>query len=203
MGLIRFVAIVEGEGEVAAINNLIARVIGEYSPELQVAFANPIQKSKTQLIPKKGLLNETEWEDAITLASQRVGDRGAILILLDADYECPKEMGPKISELVTRIRPERQIGIVLANTEYESWFVAAIESLSGKHGLKEYLKFQDASKNAGKSWIKNQMLKDEKYQETRNQLKMTREFDMQLARSRSDSFDKFYREVTRLIDTLI
>ena len=161
-----------------------------------------VRKKRTELIPKKGELNRTEWERAIELAALRVSKTGAILILLDADYECPKEMAPKMAQLISSIRSDKLKGLVLANTEYESWFVAAIESLSGKHGLKEGLEWKNASKNAGKTWIENQMTPGKKYKETVDQLEMTKEFDLQLARSRSDSFDKFYREMTRLIDTL-
>ena len=199
---LHIVSVVEGHGEVDALNTLIRRVASETHPSCSFRFPEPIRTSKTKLISKKGEVNRAEIERVMELAVGKMVQHGAILLLLDADYLCPFEMGPKILNSATEARSDIDIGVVLANTEYESWFVAAIESLSGKHGLKDNLKFQDASKNAGKNWIKNQMLLDKKYQETRSQLEMTRDFDMQLARSRSDSFDKFYREVTRLIDIL-
>ena len=46
------------------------------------------------------------------------------------------------------------------------------------------------------------MAPGKKYKARVDQDIMTRAFDLELARSRSDSFDKFYREVTRLIDKL-
>ena len=93
---------------------------------------------------------------------------------------------------------------MLAKQEYESWFIAAIESLSGMRDLKENLiapanleEIRDA-----KGWLSKQMTTNMKYKPRIHQLQLSQAFDMQFARSRSDSFDKFYREVTRLIDPL-
>ena len=92
---LQIVSVVEGYGEVDALNSLIRRVASETHPSCRFRFPEPIRTSKTKLIPKKGELNRTEIERVIELAVGKMVEHGAILLLLDADYLCPFEMGQK------------------------------------------------------------------------------------------------------------
>ena len=201
---LHIVSVVEGHGEVDALNTLIRRVASEAHPSFSFRFPEPIRTSKTKLISKKGEVNRAEIERVMELAVGKMVQHGAILLLLDADYLCPFEMGPKILNSATGARSDIDIGVVLAKQEYESWFIAAIESLSGKSDLKSNLASPGNFEGIrdAKGWLSNQMANQMKYKPKIHQAQFSDIFDMQLARSRSDSFDKFYREVTRLIDTL-
>ena len=53
-----------------------------------------------------------------------------------------------------------------------------------------------------KGWLRGHMPKNRKYSEPRDQPALTAVFDLDQARSRSDSFDKCYREIERLIAVL-
>ncbi len=94
------------------------------------------------------------------------------------------------------------IACVIANVMYETWFVAAAQSLS------EYLEFSpqenipadpEAAK-AGKGWIKKHMKRGH-YSETADQPSLTVKMDLALCRTRSKSFDKLCRELE--MDSLI
>ena len=57
------------------------------------------------------------------------------MVLLDADDDCPAQLGPQILERARRVVPHRSVSVVLANREYEGWFLAAAISLHGQRGF--------------------------------------------------------------------
>ena len=89
--------------------------------------------------------------------------------------------------------------MVLAKCEYESWFIAAIDSLRGTRGV-----WPDAdvppdpeSIRGAKEWLRNRM--GGRYSPTADQTTLTTQFDMALARRRSRSFGKMWRAVSALL----
>ena len=63
------------------------------------------------------------------------GRAGGVLVLLDADDDCPAALGPALLERARAARSDVPISVVLANREFEAWFIAAAESLAGTHGF--------------------------------------------------------------------
>jgi hypothetical protein len=190
----RLVAIVEGHGEVEAVPILIRRIVAAAVPGAGVEVAAPIR------IPRSRLLKENELERVVELAARLSGQEGRILILLDADDDCPLHLGDQIRKRATAARSDRSIGVVLAKREYETWFMAAAESIAGCRGIRA-----DASAPAGpeelrdaKGWVSQQMPAGRSYRETRDQAPLTAELNLQTARERSPSFDKMWREVLLL-----
>ena len=57
------------------------------------------------------------------------GPDARILILLDANGDCPGDLGPTVLKSAREACSDRRFEVVLAKREYESWFVAAAESL--------------------------------------------------------------------------
>ena len=94
---------------------------------------------------------------------------------------------------------------MLAHQEYEGWFLASAESLRGRRGLPSDLLPPDAPEaiRGAKEWLRQRMPKNRRYAETADQVALTGAVDFDLARSRSDSFDKCYREIERLLRTLV
>ncbi len=92
---------------------------------------------------------------------------------------------------------------MLANKEYEAWFIAAAVSLRGKRGLAADLTADpDPERIRGaKEWLSDHMPRNRPYNPTIDQAALTSVFDMQAAR-RADSFDKCYREIVRLLTVL-
>ncbi len=125
------VAIVEGHGEVQAVPILIRRIAEAVSPGVVPEVSRPMR------VKRSGLLKEGELERAIDLAARTVGADGRILVLLDADRDCPAELGPRILLRANAARNDRLIRVVLAKVEYEAWFLAAADSIAGLRGLRE------------------------------------------------------------------
>jgi hypothetical protein len=79
---------------------------------------------------------------------------------------------------------------------YETWFVAAAESLAAHLQLAagEAIPADADASGAGKGWIK-QHIRGGKYSEAADQASLTATMDLALCRQRSKSFDKLCREL--------
>ena len=103
----RIVAIVEGDGEVEAVPALIRRIHGEVSPEAPLEVGRPVRVRRNQVL-KAG-----ELERYLNLAANFAGADGGILVLLDANGDCPAKLGPAILRRARTARPDRRIEVVL------------------------------------------------------------------------------------------
>lgn len=190
--IVRVACLVEGHGEVEAVPVLLRR--------LAELWLLPLEVDKPLRFPKQRLLRRPgELERAVELAALRAGSGGAVLILLDADDDCPAIEGP---ELASRAQTSSRlpVGVVLAKREFESWALAAAESLSGCRGLPSSLVPPEDPESIGgaKEWLDRQM-RSHGYEPTIDQAAFAARFDLAQARLRSPSFDKFCREVERLL----
>jgi hypothetical protein len=90
------------------------------------------------------------------------------------------------------------IACIIANKMYETWFVAAAESLHKYLTLRpgEQIPPDTDAHGFGKGWIK-QRIRGAKYSETADQATLTSAMDLTLCRSRSRSFEKLCRELER------
>ena len=93
------------------------------------------------------------------------------------------------------IAPHRKISVVLANREYEAWFIAAAESLQGNRGFDyDPAKTVDPEQpRDAKGWIESCMF-NRSYGETTDQPAFSALIDLQLAFDRSRSFRKLCSE---------
>ncbi|MBI5432025.1 MAG: DUF4276 family protein [Planctomycetes bacterium] len=190
----RLVAIVEGHGEVQAVPVLVRRIASAALPGVAVDVPRPIR------VKRHRILKEGELERAIELAARQAGPDGRILVLLDADEECPKTLAENIRRRAAAVRGDRRICAVLAKTEYEAWFVAAVESIVGQRGIRR----RSTSDNPeaisdAKGWLSNHMEGSRSYSEVLDQPALSAVFDLDLARKRSPSFDKMWRDVASLL----
>lgn len=188
------VPIVEGHGEYVSVPILLRRLTAKFRPELQVDVQRPIRRARNRII------QPNELERDVELAAEKVLGSGGILILLDADTDCPAELGPTLSKRAREARPDRHIEVVLANPEYETWFLAAATSLRGHRGLSSELSAPDTPENisGAKEWLRRQMKTGATYSETIDQPALTALFDMDAAQSCA-SFRKLCRSVERLL----
>lgn len=194
--------IVEGHGEVEAVPTLIHRVAENYyttnlNPELVIVTPIPIRVKRNRVV-KVG-----ELEKKVELAARKIKGQGAILIILDSDDDCPAKLGPELLHRASQVRSDLPIAVVLAKHEFEAWFLAAAESISGKRGLKCDLQPPNDSEaiRDAKGWLSQQMEINTKYSETTDQLTLTKNFNLRQARQ-ADSFDKCYRDIVRLLEEL-
>lgn len=184
----RIAVIVEGKGEVQAVPELLRRIISEVSADDPPSIVRPIRA------PRDRIVKEGELERYVNLAVRHGGPEARILVLLDADEACPKELGPELLRRARQARPDKQIQVVLAKREYEAWFIAAAESVIA--GVPAAPQTPEAIRGA-KEWIGRY----QPYRPTADQAPMTAKFDMVQARRNAPSFDKLWRAVEALLET--
>lgn len=196
MSRLTVAAIVEGHGEQrSAIRTIVTRVWTELLGGEYVNVLHPIRQPRSRLIRQDGLLR------AIDLADERLrehasGDPSLILVLFDADEDLPCVLAPTLLAVAQQNRSHLDVSIVLANTEFETWFAAAAESLTRFFDLTMTEPAADPEtagqrKGAVKRWMHGA------YAETIDQVRLTQAMDLKLCRSRSKSFDKLCRELEK------
>jgi Domain of unknown function (DUF4276) len=189
----RIACVVEGHSEVESVPILIRRLASMCDPPVHVDIQKPIRISSSKL------RKPHEMQRAVELAAARAGENGSVLVLFDADDDCPGQLAPVLLEAMGE-RADVTIGLVLAKHEYEAWFLASAESLRGKRNLRDDLVGPDDPEaiRGAKEWLGRQMTRGATYSTTLDQPALTAHFDLEIARC-SNSFDKCAREITRLI----
>jgi hypothetical protein len=191
----RIAVIVEGDGEVAAVPVLLRRIAGEGLGRWDVVVGPPHRHGRGSLTTVGGI------ERIVERAAIMDWDAGGILVVIDADDDCPATLGPQLLERAKRARPDRRIALVLANREFEAWFLAAAPSLSGHRGLGKDLKAPGDPERPRdcKGWLTGHRVDGGRYRPTVDQAALAGVFDLEMARANSRSFDKFCRDVEWLV----
>jgi len=189
--------IVEGQGECEAVPVLIRRIALTIDPGFVPRVLPP------QRVPAQRLRKEGEIERSVTLAARKLQGRGGIVVLVDCDWEggCPAQDGPALLERAKAARCDMPISVILAKQEFEAWFLSAAQSLRGQRGLPADLEAPEHPEaiRGAKEWLSGRMPRGASYTETEDQPAFTDRFDFDQARSRSDSFDKCFRDIARML----
>ena len=188
--MISIASIVEGDGEVSALPILLRRLAVEWDPAAPVNPLQPIRVRRDKFLNK-----DEEFRRQLLLAAAKSGEDGWILIVLDADDDCPKALGPAIFQRARQHVPHRRLSVVLANREFEAWFIAAAPSLHGARGFSvapDERVEAETPRNA-KGWIREHM-RGGKYSEILDQPAFAARFDLQQAFDNSRSFRKLCKE---------
>ncbi len=199
MIVLKIACVVEGFGDVDALPILLKRIVKSIDADVMLdASRAPIR------VPRNKIEKPQVIEDAVNAAAKQVGGVGGILLLFDADKDCPKKLALNLSKKAKETRSDLPISVVLANREYESWFLASAESLRGKHGLSDTFEAPAniEDKRGAKEWLEKYMPPGSSYKETIHQPLFTREIDIELARQNSPSFNKLYRDLQVMIRQL-
>lgn len=193
--MITIASIVEGHGEAVALPLLLRRIAAQVATGRVVKTLHPFR------VPRQNFLKPGEIERRVEFVANRSGADGRILILLDANSDCPKTLAAEITERARQARSDRAIQVVLAKMEYEAWFLAAAESVADHKGIKPDIVSPpdpEAVRDA-KGWISKRMEPGRAYSPSADQPALTAVFDMDVARKRAPSFDKLYRAVESLL----
>jgi hypothetical protein len=187
-------SVVEGHGEVKTIPLLIRRIGDEQHIYNYLA-------PKAMRVPKGRI--KDDLERILNLANiefQAEDVNGAVLIVLDADDDCPAELGTLLREKAQLARADTSVVICVANKEFEAWYLAGIQSLQGKHGLPDTIMPPPNPENIrdAKGWLNTKM---GSYSPTIHQDKLAAVLDLQLARQ-SQSFARFYDRVSQMMQQL-
>src|SRR4030042_2063891 len=106
--------IVEGQSEVESVPILLRRI-----RDLMHAFN--IQIARPYRVKRNKVVKQGELERAIEQGIRDRGNVSAILLLLDADDDCPAALAPQLSERC-RQTTHLPVAVVFANIEIEGWF---------------------------------------------------------------------------------
>ncbi len=189
-GELRLGAVVEGHGEVRAVPVLLRRMLAEIRPGSAVRIPTPVR------YPRSRLLRTGELERAVVLAAEQAGEGAAVLVLIDADDDCPAELAPSLLRRVRGRLADRPSTVVLAKREFEAWFLAAARSLRGYRGLPQDLEppTDPEGVRGAKEWLAHRM---GRYRPTLDQPALAAIMDLEEAR-RAPSFDKLWRDLERI-----
>ena len=183
-------SIVEGDGEVVALPVLLRRMGEWLTPGIRIDLPLPIRVRRDRFLRR-----DEEFKRHLLLAAAKCGDKGWILVLLDADNDCPATLGEQILKRAHSLVPHRRISVVLANREYEAWFLAAANSLHGKRGFvfDNPQNFNPEHPRNAKGWLGNRM-NTGTYRETTDQPAFSAVMDLRQAQENSRSFRKLCSE---------
>jgi hypothetical protein len=101
--------IVEGQGDEAAVPLLLRRFQNE-AQAWGLDVGKPHRRPRTKLVKKDSL------QTAVRVAALR-GDCVGILVIFDADDDCPKELAPKLEEWAREAAGGKACAVVMANRE--------------------------------------------------------------------------------------
>lgn len=165
--------IVEGHGEVQAVPVLLRRFAAKLVPTSQLNL-NPALRVKAG-----SFMHDPDYfRRHIELAARKANQwsNSCVLIILDCEDDCPRQLGPDLLRRAKACRPDVTIIVVLAYREFETWFLAAARSLRGVCGLPTDLEppaHPESSRDA-KGWLSANMPRP--YNEPDHQPKLTAAF---------------------------
>jgi hypothetical protein len=174
---------------------LLRRIAAEAAPHAPLQVNQPIRVKAGSFLNDSGYFSRYV---SLAAAKARQVAVGHVLILLDCEDECPARLGPKLLAQARAITPDVNIVVALASREYETWFMAAVESLRGVEGMSgEAVRpaYPEATRNA-KGWLGRHM--PHGYDPISHQLVFTSVFDLEAGRSVA-SFDRLYRKIAALL----
>jgi hypothetical protein len=188
--------IVEGQGEEKAFPILLRRLLSELGCYVSVS-GSPFRSRRTQIV------READFKTAVQIASLKPGV-SAILVLFDADDDCASTHVPNMLAWAREAVPQVPCGVVMARREYEAWFLAAIESLRGQHGISHDAVYQNSPEQVrdAKGAVGGFMPRNASYAPTADQPSLSARFDLGAAYRRASSFRKLVKELCRILEEL-
>ncbi len=188
--------IVEGHGEVAAVPVLLRRLLAEAQCQ-HISVGRAIRRTQSQLRSKEGI------QAGVRLARLQP-DCSAIVILFDGEDDCPKELAAQVRAWAMEAATGAPCDVVVACREYETWFLAALESLRGRHGISAnaMAPANPESRRDAKGALEEFMPADRAYSETGDQPAMSAIFAMDLTHRRNRSFRKMVKALGDLLTQL-
>lgn len=197
--------VVEGQTEQGCIERLLHRVWHELlcRPE-RLQVVEPFRGHRDLLVHPNGVvLTDTVRKAFVKLTGKAKKDpqgQPLILLLLDAEADCPRTLAPHLLEVARNALPATTtVSCVLAKRMLENWIVAGASTLAGVNDLPDSLpprdQFEDRS---GAAWLEAQLRnnnKARKYKKTADAEAFVRSMALQECRNNAPSFDKLCREL--------
>lgn len=172
--------LVEGHGEVSAMENLLAKLSARLSDF--VPWARPLRWP-----------NLHQWDAA--RGGVRAGidfirgksDVAGLLLIRDEDDGCPATLAPQVAEQIRLLAAPFPVAYVLLKPEYEVLFLPCLDlmagrELEGRAGLLPGTVWDGAhweSRRGIKEWLSSRFPRGKAYKPTVDQLPLTRMLDLQ------------------------
>ena len=190
-------SIVEGYGEVSALPVLLRRLLHDHAQCYGIQPGSPVRRKEHEF------RREATVRKAVRLALMQP-ECAAVLLLFDGEDECPVELGAQVRAWAQAEAGNIPCEVVVAYREYETWFLAALESLRGQcriAGDAEAPANAEVSRDA-KGALESFMPRGASYAPTIHQQKLSATFDLSLAHRRNRSFRKLTKAVGELLAQL-
>ncbi len=164
--------LVEGHGEVEAVQNLIVRL------SVELGFTLP------WTLPRRWV-NLHQWEARVT-GGVKAGaelirtksDAAALLILRDEDDGCPRELAPRTAHDLRALNLPFPVAYVLLHPEYEVLFLPCLAAM----GFPKWDRDSWEARRGIKEWLSAQLPRGRSYKPTVDQLPMTRRINLRKLR---------------------
>ena len=189
--------IVEGHGEVTAVPVLLRRLLHEHAQCFGINVGEPIRRTQSEFRGEAGVHRAVK----IALSQPQCA---AVLLLFDGEDDCPAELAEQVRAWAQAVAHGIPCEVVIAYREYETWFLAAMESLRGACRIANDASApaNPESKRNAKGALEAFMPSGASYAETIHQQKLSAIFDMSLAHQRNRSFRKLTKTIGDLLTQL-
>lgn len=218
----RLVLLGEGHGEVSALPVLIGKLLQEKDAgDLLYLDRDVIRTSPSRLVKWDKPKNEpdySQWISRVALAARR-RDVGGVLAVYDGDSKmfpagsrspfCAATAAKSMAATAVSAGAGRlfSLSVVFACSEYETWLVAGVESLAGRHlrdgrlALPPQVSFPAGDPEShGKRWLEQNCVS---YRPTRDQGALTELLDLQYVRAKKlRSFARLEHAVDQLLNAM-
>ena len=186
------VPIVEGQSEERAIGVLMRRVLYERGI-FDLTVARPFR------VKRQRVVREGELERSIVQAERSRSGASSVLIVLDADEDCPADLASHLLERA-RVQTDLPVRVVFPKVEIEAWILGAVDSLRGVRGIRgdALPPLDPEAVRDAKGAITRLMEGARGYVATDDLPALVDAIDLELAEARSPSFAKFRRDVESL-----
>ena len=167
--------LVEGHGEVEAVQNLIVRLgsdIGGFHPWSAPRRWTNLHQWKS---PGRGGV----FRGAEFIRTKQ--DAAALLILKDEDDDCPKTTAPAVATRLRELVLPFPVAYVLLRPEYEVLFLPCIDQMGFPTGTKWDGEHWESHRGI-KEWLSRQWPRGKRYKPTVDQLPMTQKLNFQTLR---------------------
>lgn len=188
-------AIVEGQGEanrpIAGGRSAVTVLTQKLLTELQCWTLFPVEKIAPFRMSYSEFFRGDKFERTIRY-HKSFDDCAALLVLLDMDDECPKTQAFALTKRVAAMELlPFSVVTVCAHREFESWFLASLESI---HEGAQYENDPEEIRDA-KGWLRKKF----GYKPTIHQARYTQNIAPSVAFVKSRSFRRLYHAFEEIV----
>ena len=191
------VPIVEGDGDAVALPNLLTRILAEKYGRGDVLVA----QGRQGVVKANGRQNLERKLDRFLGHAQNRPGCAAVLIVVDADDDCPAELAARLRERCHDIGTRCPVEIVCACRSYEAWLLASLETIRGSYGIPDAAALPADADGIPdpKRWLTDQMPAGQVYKPTTHQPSLSSAIDPFLAHRNSRSFRRLCHALEQLV----